>query len=149
MGIKVHDDAGLPPFMPPSWDPDAFRASVDKLRRLDYRSLCLAHFGLIYGEEAQTMLDEVVMTCETWWRLFEENAARLDDVDHLFEAIMREVEPAIPELLVLSSKLKLMLAMATGWSKLVRKKPPIVGEVLLKQTIGMLVTGYRIYEGLQ
>jgi hypothetical protein len=67
----------------------------------------------------------------------------------MFEMIMRELDPTIPEMAVLSPKLKLMLAMATGWSKLVRKKPPIVGEVLLKETIGMLAAGYRIHEGLQ
>jgi glyoxylase-like metal-dependent hydrolase (beta-lactamase superfamily II) len=148
IGDKVQDDAIVPPFMPPAWDPEAYRASIDKLKGLDYESLCLAHFGMIYGDEAKGILDEAVLTCDTWWRLFEENAGRLDDVDYLSEVIMREINPSLPDLTVLSLKIKLMLALATAWSKLVGKEPPAVGEVLLHEILGMLATGYRTYKGL-
>ncbi len=148
IGIKIQDHGCVPPFMPPSWDPEAFRATIDKLKGLNYESLCLAHFGLIYGDEARDILDEVVLTCETWWRLFEENASRLDDVDYLSEVIMREIKPSLPQLTVLSRKIELMLGLATAWSKLARKEPPALGETLLHETVGMLATGYRTYKNL-
>ena len=145
IGDKVHDDAMVPPFVPPAWDPEAYRASIDKLKGLDYETMCLAHFGLIYGDEAKGILDEALQTCETWWRLFEDNADRLDDVDYLSEVVMREIKPSLPELAVLSPKIKLMLGMATAWSKLVGKEPPVVGEILLHEILGMLAKGYRSY----
>jgi glyoxylase-like metal-dependent hydrolase (beta-lactamase superfamily II) len=149
LGLKVHDDTFLPPFMPPLWDPEAFHSSISKLKQVDYESLCLAHFGFIYGDEAKSILDEAVLTCEAWWQLFDENADRLDDVDYMSEAIMTKLSPSVPDLTPVSPKIRLLLGLATGWSRLVGKSPPVVGEILLRQVVEMLATGYRVQQGLQ
>jgi glyoxylase-like metal-dependent hydrolase (beta-lactamase superfamily II) len=54
IGYKVGDDTFLPPFMPPFWDAEAFHATIEKLRQINYESLCLAHFGYIYGRRSQS-----------------------------------------------------------------------------------------------
>lgn len=145
IGNKVADHTFLPPFMPPSWDPGAFLSSINKLKQIGYESLCLSHFGYIHGDEAKSILDEAVLTCETWWHLFEENAGKLDDVDYTLETVMREISPGIPEISILSPKIKVLFALMTGGRKLVGKRPQSLGELLLRGIIEQLTTGYRMY----
>jgi glyoxylase-like metal-dependent hydrolase (beta-lactamase superfamily II) len=146
IGHKVADHTYLPAFMPPSWDPDVFLASINKLKQIDYESICISHFGYIYGDEAKTVLDEAVLTCETWWRLFEKNADKLDDVDYMFEAVMREIKLDIPEIRLLSLKLKLLYALMSGWGRLFRRRPRPIGELLLRRILEQLAAGYWAYE---
>ncbi len=146
VGYKFGDDAFIPPFLLPFWDPDAFHSSLDKLKHVEYDTLCLAHFGFIYGDEAKGILDEAASTAETWWQIYEENVDKLDDADHMLEVIKKEVIPATVELEILSSKLKVLYGLVTGWSKPTRKSPPPVSELLLKETLGMLATGYETYQ---
>jgi glyoxylase-like metal-dependent hydrolase (beta-lactamase superfamily II) len=146
LGIKVADDAFIPPFMPPFWDPVAFRSSMDRLKQIDYESLCLAHFGYIYGDEARSILDEAVVTCDAWWQLFETNANRLDDADYMLEAVLEELHPGRFEPEILSLKLKVLYGLMTGWNRLTRKSPPPIRDLLLGEIIGMLATGYRTYK---
>jgi glyoxylase-like metal-dependent hydrolase (beta-lactamase superfamily II) len=146
IGDKVGDDTFLPPFMPPSWDPDAFLSSINKLKQVDYESLCLSHFGYIYGDEAKSILDEAVLTCETWWQLFERNAAKLDDVDYMLEVVLKEIAPGIPEIRILSLKLKVLFGLMTGWRKLVRQRPQPIGELLLRGILEQLAKGYKTYK---
>jgi hypothetical protein len=79
--------------------------------------------------------------------LYEDHADELDDTDYLAEAILSEIQPGIPDLAVISPKIKVMLGLARGWSRLVRRDPPIVGEIMLHEIVGMLADGYRTYRG--
>jgi glyoxylase-like metal-dependent hydrolase (beta-lactamase superfamily II) len=146
LGIKVADDAFIPPFMPPFWDPAAFHSSMDRLTQIDYESLCLAHFGYIYGDEARSIPDEAVSTCDAWWQLFEKNADRLDDADYMLEVVLEELHPGRFEPQILSLKLKVLYGLMTGWNRLFRKSPPPIRDFLLGEIIGMLATGYRTYK---
>jgi len=87
LGIYLGGKTHLPPFMPPSWDPGAFYASLDKLKHLDYRRICLAHFGCVSGEEAGRLPETAAATYAGWWRVFEENAHKLEDVEYLMGEI--------------------------------------------------------------
>ena len=51
--------------MPLSWDTDAFLFSLDKLKKVVFENLYLAHFGCIYGIDATLILDEVMETFYT------------------------------------------------------------------------------------
>jgi glyoxylase-like metal-dependent hydrolase (beta-lactamase superfamily II) len=129
IGLKLGDDTFLPPFMPPSWDPDAFRSTIDKLKQTDYDSLCLAHYGCIYGGEAKSIPDDALRVTERWWQLFTDNRQRLDDAEYLFELVMNEIGPRIPDLGVLQP--------ATGEAS---------GELFLRGLIAKLALGYRLAE---
>lgn len=148
IGNKVADHTFLPPFMPPSWDPNAFLSTINKLKQVDYDSLCLAHFGYINGDEAKHILDEALLVCETWWQLFDENADKLVDIDYMLETVMREINPGIPEIKILSLKLKVLFALMTGWRKLARKGYQPIGELLLRGILKQLATGYKAYKKL-
>lgn len=147
LGDKVGDHAFLPPFMPPSWDSGAFLSSINKLKQVDYDSLCLAHYGYIYGDEARSILDEAVSTCETWWQLFERNADKLDDAAYMVEAVMQEINPGTPEIRIISPKLKVLYGLMTGWSRLTGKTPPPLSSLLLRSILEQLAAGYRTYSG--
>jgi hydroxyacylglutathione hydrolase len=96
LGYKLSDTIFLPPFMPPCWDYDAFRTSVEKLRRVPYGALCLAHFGCIGASEARDILDEAVEVCDTWWRWYERHVDGEDD--DLLPALRKDVNPDIPDI---------------------------------------------------
>lgn len=146
LGYKVGDNTFLPPFMPPFWDMDAFHSTIEKYRQINFDSLCLAHFGCIQGDKAKRTLDEARATCDTWWNLYDRNADRLDDIDYMMEAVLKEINPApiYPE--ILSVKLKILAAVMTGVTKLLRKEPTPLYKYLLKGIVEWLAEGYRAYK---
>lgn len=96
IGYKLSDTLILPPFVPPCWDHAAFLSSVEKLRRIDYATLCLAHFGAIGDAEAGDILDEAVATCDKWWRWYDAHADRLDG--DLLAAVRADLDPDLPDM---------------------------------------------------
>jgi len=83
LGDKPNDKIFVPAFMPPFCNRDAFLKSIDKIKKINYKTLSLAHFGCIKDEEAKTILDEAATAWDKWWNLFEENEERLNDVDYI------------------------------------------------------------------
>ena len=146
IGYKVGDHTFLPPFMPPFWDMEAFKATIEKYRQINFDSISIAHFGYIYGEEAKNILDEAVTTCDTWWELYERNADRLEDTDHMMEVVFNEINPApiYPE--ILSLKLKILAGVMTGAMKLFHKEPMPLYKHLIKSIVEWLGKGYQTYQ---
>jgi len=147
IGNKIGDHTAIPPFMPPTWDPDAFRTTIGTLKRLDYQSMCLAHYGYIFGNEAKTVLDEAVATCDTWWELFDRNAGRLDDSRFIASVVMKEINPAIPDVNPVSFPLVVLFPLLMAWNKLLGKGPEAIVSLLLKPTVEQLADGYRMRQG--
>ncbi len=106
IGDKVTDNIFIPTFMPPYWDKDEFLASNEKLKKIDFNTICIAHFGYIYGDEAKTILDEAISVYEKWWNLYEENVDKLDDMDYMTNKILdqnlipKDILSLFPEMLV-------------------------------------------------
>jgi len=151
IGLKLGDNAYVPPFMPPFWDTDAFYASVKKLSHIDYEGICLAHFGFIYGEEAKNIFDEAVATFERAWKIFEsaEELRKLDDTNYIIKTIKKELKIAFPDFQLLKSNLKFLLGMMNLGRRLTGKKPYTVSEILLRNyVIKWLVQGYKIYKNM-
>ena len=69
------------------WDNTAFHSSVEKLKTIDFESLCFSHFGYITGDEAKSILDEVLFVFDKWREIFDKNPDKLDDIPFL-EKIM-------------------------------------------------------------
>lgn len=145
LGIKVSDDIFLPPFMPSTWDSDAFLSSVNRLRQIPYETLCLAHFGCIGGSEARSILDEAVATCNTWWRFYERHADRLGDADYLLQAMRKELNLGIPILRPVTFRLKVLLSLVTAAGSVTGRKTAIVDKLAFGDILGWLATGYRMY----
>ena len=146
IGYKVGDHTFLPPFMPPFWDAQAFRQTIDKLKQIKYESLCLAHFGYIYGDEAKHILDEAVETCDTWWQVFDTHADKLDDTDYMIGLIRKEIDPRPANFEIVSLKLKFLAGLITTVSKLFRKQPRSLSDHLFQGIVEWLAKGYRIYK---
>jgi len=143
LGIKVRDDIFLPPFMPPTWDPDAFQSSVNKLRQLPYEALCLAHFGCIGGSEAQTILDESLETWRTWWRFFNRHAARLSDTSYLLQAMRQEINLGLPPIQPITFGVRVLLGLMTSVGSLIGRKTAIIDKLAFGDAVSWLATGYR------
>ena len=146
IGYKVGDDTFLPPFMPPFWDMELFYATIEKYKQIDFESICLAHFGYIYGDEAKHILDEAVATCNKWWQLYDQNVDKLNDVDHMMEVVFNDINPAPIYPQILSLKLKIMAGVMTAVTKILRKEPLPLYKHLMKGIVEWLAEGYKIYK---
>jgi hypothetical protein len=132
--------------MPPFWDAEAFQETIEKLKQINYESLCLAHFGYIYGDEAKSILDEAAETCDTWWEVFDNHADKLDDTDYMMGIILKEINPTPANLEIVSLKLKILAGLMTTVSKILRKEPRPLYEHLLQGIVEWLAKGYRSYK---
>ena len=67
--------------MPPFWNTDEYLNTIEKLKKTDFESVCLNHFGYIYGDEAKTILDESREVYEQEWQIYEiaDQNGKLDD----------------------------------------------------------------------
>jgi len=90
IGYKVADNVFVPPFMPPYWDKAAYLNTIEKLKKIDYKTLSLAHFGCFFDDEAKSILDESVMNYEKWWELYEEHVDKIEDLPYLIENVLPE-----------------------------------------------------------
>jgi glyoxylase-like metal-dependent hydrolase (beta-lactamase superfamily II) len=145
LGYKTSDTIFLPPFMPPTWDPDAFLSSVNRLKQVSHETLCLAHFGFVYGSEAKSILAEAVDTCSTWWQFYERNAGRLSDTDYLLQAMRKEISPGIPVLRPVSFRLRMLLGLTMAAATVAGRKTAVIDKLAFRDTVKDLATGYRMY----
>lgn len=145
IGDKISDAIFLPPFMPPAWDPDAFLSSVNKLKQIPYETLCLSHFGCMYGSEAKSILDEAVETCNTWWQFYARHAERLSDTDYLLQAMRKEINPGIPMIRAMSFRSSVLLGLVTAAGTVMGRKTAIIDKLAFGDTLKWLATGYRMY----
>jgi glyoxylase-like metal-dependent hydrolase (beta-lactamase superfamily II) len=93
LGDKISDNVFVPPCMPPFWDKDAYLKTIDKIKRINYETISLPHFGLVYGEEAKRILDESIENLNKWWIFLEQNINNLDDIPYMIENVLPEVIP--------------------------------------------------------
>jgi glyoxylase-like metal-dependent hydrolase (beta-lactamase superfamily II) len=93
LGDKVSEVIFVPPFYPPYWDKDSFLNSIDKIRMIDYKTMSITHFGLIYGDEARSILDESIANLNKWWSFFEANIKNLDDIPYMINEVLPKVIP--------------------------------------------------------
>ncbi|MFX0145896.1 MAG: MBL fold metallo-hydrolase [Candidatus Hodarchaeota archaeon] len=93
LGDKISDAIFIPPFYPPYWDKDSFLNSIEIIKRIDYKTISLPHFGLIYGDEARTILEESVNNLNKWWKFFEENIKNLDNIPYMIDEVLPKLIP--------------------------------------------------------
>ncbi len=135
----------MPPFNPPSWDPDAFAGSLEKLKQLACSGVCFAHFGYVYGDEAGEVFDEAEQVCRAWWELFTEHGSRLGETSFIRDLVLRELGPDVPVLKLHSARLRALLALVNAWRRAAGKPPLPVGLLLFDGVIKNLAAGFRTY----
>jgi len=150
IGVKVGDNAFLSPVVPHTWNTDDYYASLDKLKQIDYESLCLANFGYIFDTEAKEILDESRDVCDREWKILEtaEEKGKLDDMDYIVEALIKEFNPVIPDFKIEKLMMRILLGSINSVRKIMRKEPVAVANILLKKTLEWHVSGYKIYKNI-
>jgi len=82
VGDKIDEnDPCVPAIMPPSFNPDAYVSTLEKLKKYDFESICLGHYGMYYGPDVKEMLDEARTMYEQIWKFFDDNVDKLGDVE--------------------------------------------------------------------
>jgi len=77
----------LASIIPPWFNMRQLYATIEKLRKVDFTRVCVGHFGMWDGSEAEGLLDEAGRMFDAYWKFFEDNIDRLDDADYLRKAI--------------------------------------------------------------
>ncbi len=149
IGYKFGDKAFIPSFVAPFWDREAFYATLERLRSIDFDSVSLAHFGYIHGDEARQLLDEAERACDRWWAIFErvEQEGKLDDTKYLSAVVVEEMGIEMPPFKLEKLSLRMLLGLVNFSRTLTRKPPLTPAEVLVPELFRMLVRGYKTSEG--
>ena len=145
LGYKFEHQLFFPPFMPPFWNKDGFYSAAEKLKKIEYEKIYLAHYGCLDGKEAKDFPDETVAAMETWWNVFVESdkKGKLEDLTYMREAIVREANIIMPEAEIAKASMRIMLSLIDTGRKIIGKKPIDVGVVQLEGFIGWLQKGYK------
>jgi glyoxylase-like metal-dependent hydrolase (beta-lactamase superfamily II) len=150
LGLKLAENTFIPPFMPPFWDMDTYKKSVERIGQLEFDSMCIAHFGFVSGEEAQKIPEESVSVCNKWWSIFQsvEELGKLDDVEYLVDRILNETGLEYPDLELVDPKLKYGLKMLNATRRIRGRYPLLAAEIFTYDTvIPWLTKGYKIATG--
>lgn len=89
IGYKLDETTFLPPLMPPWFNKEQFYSSVEKLRKINFDTICMGHYGLWDGSEAKNMLSEAKQVFDNFWNFMEKNRDMLDDVDYLKKSLVQ------------------------------------------------------------
>jgi glyoxylase-like metal-dependent hydrolase (beta-lactamase superfamily II) len=149
IGIHLGENSYVPPFMPANWDLEVFRSTIEKIRQIDFKQLCLAHFGCIPEERTGEFLDFALEQTNRWWAIFEEadRMGKVRDYDYLTERILSESGLTLPHIELLSAKLRIGLKLLNGVRRIRGKAPLLAAQVLMHDYIvPWLSRGYRIYK---
>ena len=79
------------------WNEEDFLATLNRLKKTDYASLSLAHFGCLKDDEARHFPDETLAMYRQWMEFFAENFERIDDISFLSELMYNKIYPLAPE----------------------------------------------------
>jgi len=97
IGMKWIDDFTVCNPNSSYWNEEDFLKTIDRLKKTDYKSLCLAHFGCLTDDEAGQFPSESLSMYRQWMGLFAENVERIDDISFLADLMWSSVYPLAPE----------------------------------------------------
>ncbi|MBI4766218.1 MAG: MBL fold metallo-hydrolase [Deltaproteobacteria bacterium] len=96
-GMKWGDDLIVPNPNSPFWSEKDFRRSMDLLKSLEARTICLAHFGCLSGSDAQRFPDDSLSMYERWMEILSQNSGRLEDIPFLVDLLWEKIYHHIPK----------------------------------------------------
>jgi glyoxylase-like metal-dependent hydrolase (beta-lactamase superfamily II) len=95
-GMKWGDGLIVPNPNSPLWNEKDFRRSMDLLKSLEPKTICLAHFGCLTDLDAQRFPDDYLATYERWMEILYQNSGRLEDIPFLVDLLWEKVYSHIP-----------------------------------------------------
>ena len=105
-----------PTSFPPSFKFDAYKASIEKLRKIDPAILVFSHFGAVTGSDIPVIFDRALTTLDSWketveqaWNLDPTQASVMTAIRKRF---LEELEVFPPE-----ARPRFIQVMATGLSR--------------------------------
>jgi glyoxylase-like metal-dependent hydrolase (beta-lactamase superfamily II) len=93
IGNKIDPTTFLPSHNPPWFDKEAFYRTLANLKKAEFNTVCLAHYGCWDALDAENILDEARLVFDNFWNFFETNRDRLDDVNYLAASLMERYLP--------------------------------------------------------
>lgn len=143
IGYKIGDNAFLPTCMPPFFNEAQYLNSIEKLKQINYETLCLNHFGYIVEEEAKTILDESVDIYKRSISLFKEHIQDIDNTNLMMDLFKREFNAVVPVFPLSSFKLKFLLGLMNFFKKITFKQPMSVGDVLFPVYLKYIIISFK------
>jgi glyoxylase-like metal-dependent hydrolase (beta-lactamase superfamily II) len=95
-GMKWGDDLIVPNPNSPFWNEKDFRRSLDLLKSLEPKTICLAHFGCLSDSDAQRFPDDYLAMYEKWMEILYQNSGRLEDIPFLVDLLWEKIYHYIP-----------------------------------------------------
>jgi len=90
---KTDDATLIPPIMPPSFSPDTYVSTLEKLKKYNFESICLGHYGMWYGPDVKRILDEARTRYEQMWKFLDDNVDKLGDVEWIANKSIEKFMP--------------------------------------------------------
>ncbi len=57
LGYKLNEDLFIGPIMPPEYSEEKLMATFEKVKKIEYTTICMAHYGMLTGKLAQNLPD--------------------------------------------------------------------------------------------
>jgi len=73
------------------WKEQDYLDSMEKLKSLDLDYLCIAHFGVLTGEDISHFIDKSVSMYYKWMEFFDQNRNELDDIHFLLDELWKTI----------------------------------------------------------
>ena len=140
VGNQYRDQLFMPSFMPPTWNTESYLSSLKKMKQIPFKALCRGHFGCTTGEDARLGFDKSVEIFHQWWKLYEDNANRLDDLDFLLERMREKFNTQLPQVALISLSRRVMMKLMPP-----QKIRSIVEKTLVRNYLKWLASAYRPY----
>jgi len=79
------------------WSESDFLESIDTLKSLGIRTIGLAHFGLITGDDARNFLNDTVDMYRKWMTVLSDHTDRIDDFPFLVKCLLEKAYGHLPD----------------------------------------------------
>jgi glyoxylase-like metal-dependent hydrolase (beta-lactamase superfamily II) len=79
------------------WNEADYLQSLETLKALGVKTIGLAHFGCLTGDEAARFLDDSVATYKKWMSVLAQHMDRIDDIPYLVEILWADVYSHMPD----------------------------------------------------
>ncbi|MEM3563152.1 MAG: MBL fold metallo-hydrolase [Candidatus Jordarchaeaceae archaeon] len=93
IGNKVDITTFIPSHNPPWFNKEEYYKTLDKLKKVNFSTVCLGHYGCWDGPDAKNILNDAKKVFEGFWGFFEANKNRLNDIEYLTNSLVQKFLP--------------------------------------------------------
>ena len=111
IGYKLTDEIHFGPIIPPEYSEKKLLKTYNKLKKVEFSSVCMAHFGLLKGELASNLIDSAKKRYFMWKEFILNNWKEKADEDYLEEELRKQLISMDME----PEKAELVAQIFAGW----------------------------------